>query len=53
MTKDEKADIMKHIENFADRPSDDIVWIAFVMKTENGRIALATKHAPKSTRLCG
>lgn len=54
MTEDQKESFMKHVRNlFDNRDAEDIEWFAFVMKTNTGRIALASENAPKSTRLCG
>lgn len=54
MTKEQKDDFMKHVRNFFDgADADNIEWLAFVMKTHRGRIALASEKAPKSTKLCG
>ena len=53
MTKKQKADFIKHVRNFVDgHEAADIEWLAFVMKTNECRITLASEKAPKSTRLC-
>ena len=50
----QKEDFMKHVRSFFDNhDAEDIDWLAFVMKTNQGRIALASENAPKSTKLCG
>ena len=53
MNQKQKDDFIKHVRNFFDGAQpENIEWLAFVMKTDQGRIALASEKAPKSTRLC-
>ncbi len=54
MNAKQKDDFMKNVRNFFDgEDAKDIDWLAFVMKTNKVRVTLASKNAPKSTKLCG